>query len=112
MAGLVAGCSVGGGSGGAASAVKVGVPEPLTGFGTRRGRRGKDPMFGGSDINHVRGAFVLVTGTDMSGAKVERRLRCDRHGRFRVRLRPGLYTFLAQIFPANPTQPRSRSVQP
>ena len=25
----------------------------------------------------------------MSGAKVERRLRCDRHGRFRVRLRPG-----------------------
>lgn len=69
-------------------------------------------MFGGSDINPVRGAFVLVTGTDMSGAKVERRLRCDRHGRFRVRLRPGLYTFLAQIFPANPTQPRSRSVQP
>ena len=66
-------------------------------------------MFSGSDINPVRGAFVLVTGTDTSGATVERRLRCDRHGRFRVRLRPGRYTFLAQIFPANPTHPR-RSV--
>jgi hypothetical protein len=63
-------------------------------------------MFGGSDINPVKGAFVLVTGTDTSGANVERHLTCDGHGRFRVRLSPGRYTFLAQIFPANPTHPR------
>ena len=33
----------------------------------------------------------------MSGAKVERRLRCDRHGRFRVRLRPGFRMFLGTL---------------
>jgi hypothetical protein len=108
VAGLVAGCSLGGGSGGAASAVKVGVPEPLTGTvsGLVVVEGGKDPMFGGSDINPVKRAFVLVTGRTTAGAKVDRHLTCDMHGRFRVRLNPGHYTFLAQIFPANPTHPR------
>jgi hypothetical protein len=66
-------------------------------------------MFGGSDINPVKATRVLITGTETSGAKVVRHLTCDGHGRFRVRLGPGRYTFLAQIFPANPTHPR-RSV--
>jgi hypothetical protein len=57
----------------------------------------------------VKGAFVLVSGTSTSGAKVERHLVCDSHGHFRVKLSPGRYTFVAQIFPANPTHPR-RSV--
>ena len=64
---------------------------------------------GGSDIHPVKNALVLVTGTDMTGAKVEKHLTCDSHGRFAVSLNPGRYTFLAQIFPANPTHPR-RSV--
>ena len=100
VAGLVAGCGLGGGSGRAASAVKVGVPEPLTGTvsGLVVVEGGKDPMFGGSDINPMKYARVVVTGWDTSGAKVERHLTCDRHGRFRVRLSPGRYTFLAQIF--------------
>jgi hypothetical protein len=63
-------------------------------------------MFGGSDIRQVKNASVLVTGTDASGAKVEKHLTCDSHGRFAVALNPGRYTFLAQIFPANPTHPR------
>jgi hypothetical protein len=67
-------------------------------------------MFGGSDINPVKAALVLVTGRDTSGAKVVRHLTCDRHGRFRVRLSPGRYTFLAQLFPANPTHPRKSVV--
>jgi hypothetical protein len=111
FAGVLAGCSLGGGSGGAATTVKVGVPEPLTGTvsGLVVVEGGKDPMFGGSDIRPVKNASVLVTGTDASGAKVERHLTCDGHGRFAVALNPGRYTFLAQIFPENPTHPR-RSV--
>ena len=101
MAGLVAGCSLGGGSG-------SGNQGTVSGLVVVEG--GKDPMFGGSDINPVKAALVLVTGTDTSGAKVVRHLTCDGHGRFRVRLSPGRYTFLAQIFPANPTHPRKSVV--
>jgi hypothetical protein len=97
---LVAGCSLGGGSPGASQGT-------ISGLVVVEG--GMDPMFGGSDIHPVKAALVLVTGTDTSGAKVVGHLTCDGYGRFRVRLSPGRYTFLAQIFPANPTHPR-RSV--
>ena len=101
MAGVVAGCSLDGGSGGVSQGT-------VSGLVVVEG--GKDPMFGGSDINPVKAARVLVTGTDTSGVKVVRHLTCDGHGRFQVRLSPGRYTFLAQIFPANPTHPRGSVV--
>ena len=101
LAGLVAGCSLGDGSRG----LNKGT---VSGLVVVEG--GKDPMFGGSDINPVKHASVLVTGSDTSGAEVERHLTCDSHGRFTVTLRPGRYTFLAEIFPANPTHPRKSVV--
>jgi hypothetical protein len=99
LCGVVAGCSLVGGSGAATGTVSGVV---LIGGGTVY------PP-GGSDVYRVKGAFVLVSGMSASGAKVERHLVCDSRGHFRVRLSPGRYTFVAQIFPANPTHPR-RSV--
>jgi hypothetical protein len=38
---------------------------------------------------------VLVRGVTVSGRRLQRRLRADRHGRFRLNLPPGSYTFTA-----------------
>jgi hypothetical protein len=38
---------------------------------------------------------VLVRGVTASGRRLQRRLRADHHGRFRVNLPPGTYTFIA-----------------
>jgi hypothetical protein len=112
LAGVLAGCSLGGGSGaGTVSTPHVGVPVPPTGRVTGLVvTEGGPAIIGGSDIHPVKNALVQVTGTDTSGVKVEKHLTCDSHGRFSVSLNPGRYTFLAQIFPANPTHPRKSVV--
>ena len=38
---------------------------------------------------------VLVRGVTVSGRRLQRRLRADRQGRFRLNLPPGTYTFTA-----------------
>jgi hypothetical protein len=110
LAVVLAGCSLGSGSGKAQSS----GGGAGTGRGTVSGlvvtEGGHLPAPGESDIRPAKNASVLVTETDTSGAKVERHLTCDSHGRFTVTLRPGRYTFLAQIFPANPTHPRKSVV--
>jgi hypothetical protein len=98
LVGILAGCSLGGGSAATGTVWGLVVVEG-----------GKDPPPGESDIRPAGGAFILVSGTSTSGTKVERHLVCDNHGHFRVKLSPGRYTFVAQIFPENPTHPR-RSV--
>jgi hypothetical protein len=40
-------------------------------------------------------APVLVRGVTVAGRALQRRLRSDRHGRFRLNLPPGTYTFTA-----------------
>jgi hypothetical protein len=46
-------------------------------------------------------APVLVRGVTVSGRRLQRRLRADRHGRFRLNLPPGTYTFTAILDPAS-----------
>jgi hypothetical protein len=43
----------------------------------------------------IRLARVLVRGVTVSGRRLQRRLRADRNGRFRLNLPPGTYTFAA-----------------
>lgn len=43
----------------------------------------------------IRSAPVLVRGVTVSGGRLQRRLQADRHGRFRLNLPPGTYTFTA-----------------
>jgi hypothetical protein len=47
---------------------------------------------GGRPISSVP---VLVRGATVSGRRLQRRLRANRHGRFRLNLPPGTYTFTA-----------------
>jgi hypothetical protein len=110
LAGVLAGCSLGGGSGKAQSSDGGAGSGRGTVSGLVVTEGGHLPAPGESDVRPARNASVLVTGTDTSGAKVERHLTCDSHGRFTVTLRSGRYTFLAQIFPANPTHPRKSVV--
>lgn len=46
---------------------------------------------------------VLVRGVTVSGRGLQRRLRADRHGRFRLNLPPGTYTFTAILDRASPS---------
>jgi hypothetical protein len=51
-----------------------------------------------SGIHAIRSPVpVLVRGVTVSGRRLQRRLRADRHGRFRLNLPPGSYTFTAVI---------------
>jgi hypothetical protein len=43
----------------------------------------------------IRSAPVLVRGVTVSGGLLQRRLQADHHGRFRLNLPPGTYTFTA-----------------
>jgi hypothetical protein len=45
----------------------------------------------GPDINPVKDAPILVTGTASDGKHVERRLTTDQEGRFTLQLPPGKY---------------------
>ena len=48
-----------------------------------------------SSLDPIRSAPVLVRGVTVSGRRLQRRLRADRHGRFRLNLPPGSYMFIA-----------------
>lgn len=48
-----------------------------------------------SGLLPIRSVPVLVRGVTVSGRRLQRRLRADRQGRFRLNLPPGTYTFTA-----------------
>ena len=61
------------------------------------------PLPGQSDIRPMRSMPLLVRGTTTSGVHVLRHLVTDGHGRFALKLPPGIYTITAEIYTSNPT---------
>jgi hypothetical protein len=59
---------------------------------------GLTQVSGGSDIQPVRSAPMLVTGFTTSGRRVARRFTADREGHFRLKLLPGRYTVTAVLY--------------
>ena len=57
----------------------------------------------GSGRRPIASVPVLVRGVTVSGRPLQRRLRADRHGRFRLNLPPGTYTFTAILDRASPS---------
>jgi hypothetical protein len=58
---------------------------------------GIPPATSDSGRRPIRSVPVLVRGVTVSGRRLQRRLRADRHGRFRLNLPPGSYTFTAVL---------------
>jgi hypothetical protein len=53
---------------------------------------------GGPDLHPIRSAQVLVSGVNLSGRRLHRRMSADRRGRFTLRLPPGNYRFTAVLY--------------
>ncbi|MDT5230010.1 MAG: hypothetical protein QOI39_510 [Mycobacterium sp.] len=79
------------------------APPVLTGAVTVTGRvvtEGGPPVLPGqSDINPVRFARLVVSGTTTTGVHVSQHLRADTDGQFALALPPGVYTVTAVIYP-------------
>jgi hypothetical protein len=64
---------------------------------------GPPPLPGQSDIRPLRSMPLVVTGTTAAGTGFWRHVSTDSHGRFALKVPPGIYTITAEIHSPNPT---------
>ncbi len=108
LAGGLAGCSLGGGSGDSGAAGKT--PGTISGLVVVEGGPPPLPGQSPSGVRRVKNAPIRITGETAAGARMVANLTSDGRGRFRIDLPTGRYTIIARIFRSAPTQPQVDSV--